>query len=346
MVYDDFDDATGTIVTTGGVGREPQIHQGHLSTYDEWGRGVGGVGAGALERSSASPKARSTYHSRAVFTTTGWWQLSHVIADMDWWTTGEEVYFSYYAKVHTPGASGSDFPRQHKSWVAYGNNEDHLYWTNSYNSPCQNDNRWRTHITQIPQENSMSPVLTATEINGEWVRFESYLKQSAVSTGNGAWHQAVYRPTLPQLHSVTLNNQVMRTKITDGETYYWTFGGAYYDMCDTDPGTVDIDEFYIDSSRARVEIADASTWAARTHSELCVCSSWSGTSITATLNAGYHADNADVWVYVHKSDGTFNSSGFPITLDGGGGASLTIDESATDWSPREVQTNPSFIGKW
>ena len=56
----------------------------------------------------------------------------------------------------------------------------------------------------------------------------------------------------------------------------WTFGGAYWSMCSsTNTGTIDVDDFYMDSTRARVEVCNASTYAASTKCELQIPTAWS-----------------------------------------------------------------------
>ena len=85
-------------------------------------------------------------------------------------------------------------------------------------------------------------------------------------------------------------------------------------MCGlTDTGTIDIDEIYIDSTRARVEVCNAPTLAASTRCELQLPTAWSDSSITVTLKQGYLPAGI-AYVYVMNAAGGVNAAGHPITL--------------------------------
>jgi hypothetical protein len=110
-----------------------------------------------------------------------------------------------------------------------------------------------------------------------------------------------------------LNNYKMRN--TSENWTEWTFGGAYYDMCgSTETATIDVDDFYMDSTRARVEVCDAATWSARTRCELQLPTAWSDASITATFKKGYLPSSTTAYVYVTNAAGNVNAAGFPITV--------------------------------
>jgi len=306
MLWDDFDDAASGSVD----GRTPQIHQGNLSSYNTWNvRGVG-TGAPSIVRNSSSPKARSTNHARAAFTSSSYWGLSLQVP-YNQFTTGNELYISFYYRFTKTGAA---FGRQTKAWVVYNSNtNDKAYWSNAFGT-CQTPNAWFTHRTESGDQILMSPGLPSQAGSGEWQRHESYLKQSGAGVANGAWHQVVYRPTLgtPSKHVVTLNNYKMRN--TSENWVDWTFGGAYYDMCNSaDTATIDIDDFYMDSTRARVEVCDTSTYSARTKCEVQIPTTWSETSIAATFKKGYLATGT-AYVYVINAAGSVNAAGFPIAV--------------------------------
>jgi len=64
-----------------------------------------------------------------------------------------------------------------------------------------------------------------------------------------------------------------------------------------------IDDVYIDFTRARVEIGNASTWAACTHREPQIPTSWSSTSITVVINAGTFSSFTGCYLYVVEPGG-------------------------------------------
>lgn len=77
------------------------------------------------------------------------------------------------------------------------------------------------------------------------------------------------------------------------------------------------DELYVDTTRARVEICDTSSWTARTRCEVQLPTAWSGTSVTFTVNQGAFADGSTGYVYVVEPGGTVNANGQSIVFTGG-----------------------------
>jgi hypothetical protein len=307
MLWDDFDSGmSGSAVAGSSGGTQPLIHQGNLAGYSQWQRGGAGL---SIMFDSATPKANSALHARATFSDNSYWGLN-LLVRYEQFTTGKELYISFYYRFTKTGTA---FGRQTKAWIAYGATQDKAYWANAFGT-CQSGDYWFTHSTEPADQYPMNPRLGAQEINGEWVRFESYLRQSGAGVANGAWHQVVYRPTpaMPSKHVATLNGYKMRD--TPENWVDWTFGGAYYDMCDsTNTATIDIDEFYMDSTPARVEVCDASTYSASTKCELQIPTAWSDSSVTVQLKQGY-LTSGTAYVYVVNPADSVNTVGYPITL--------------------------------
>ncbi len=82
------------------------------------------------------------------------------------------------------------------------------------------------------------------------------------------------------------------------------------------------DEVYIDRTRARIEIGNASTWAASTHREIQVPTAWSSNSITFKANQGSFSAGETAYLYVIDSAGV-PSAGYPITIGSGGSGGST-----------------------
>jgi hypothetical protein len=125
----------------------------------------------------------------------------------------------------------------------------------------------------------------------------------------------MHRPSLatPQREFTGLFNQKLRTTAT--EFVNWTFGGAYYDLCeDTGPGSVDIDDFYMDSTQARVEVCNAATFAASTKCELQLPVAWADGSIVVAFNKGYLDAGSSAYVYVINAAGAVNAQGFAVQI--------------------------------
>jgi hypothetical protein len=90
-----------------------------------------------------------------------------------------------------------------------------------------------------------------------------------------------------------------------------------------------IDDMYIDTSRARVELCDSATWSARQHCEIQPATAWSNTSISFSLNAGSFSRSASAYLYVVNSAGTANSNGFLVSSLAGGGGSVAPPSAPT-----------------
>jgi hypothetical protein len=76
---------------------------------------------------------------------------------------------------------------------------------------------------------------------------------------------------------------------------------------------VDFGEIYVDSTVARVEIGDGSTWSTSTHREIQIPNSWSASEVHITLNQGSFADGSTAYLYVIDSRGNV-SNGLQIVF--------------------------------
>jgi len=72
------------------------------------------------------------------------------------------------------------------------------------------------------------------------------------------------------------------------------------------------------AAMARVEICNNSSYSSATNCAIFTPTSWSNTSITATVRMGSFT-NGLAYLFVIDSAGTTSPSGYPITIGGGGG---------------------------
>ena len=165
------------------------------------------------------------------------------------------------------------------------------------------------HRTDIPPDNLIG--MSGPEVDGEWIRIETYLKQSAPSTSNGRWEQAVYRTGTLRRITQSLGNAALRT--TSSDWTFWAFGGTYYSQCGNNPGTIDVDEFYMDDTKARVEVCNASSFSSSTACEVQVPTAWSDTSVTFTMKRG-QLSAGTAYVYVFNPSGNVNAAGYAVTI--------------------------------
>jgi hypothetical protein len=78
------------------------------------------------------------------------------------------------------------------------------------------------------------------------------------------------------------------------------------------------DELYVDTTRSRVEVGNASTWAACTHKEVQIPTAWNsnGQAISFRANQGTFSNGAAAWLYVVDANGTVNPTGYPVAFGG------------------------------
>jgi hypothetical protein len=77
------------------------------------------------------------------------------------------------------------------------------------------------------------------------------------------------------------------------------------------------DSVYVDSSWARVEVGNAASYAACTHRETQIPTSWSGNSLSVRLNRGSFSSFNGTYLFVIDSTGNA-SAGYPLSGSGGG----------------------------
>jgi hypothetical protein len=142
------------------------------------------------------------------------------------------------------------------------------------------------------------------DFDDTWVRIDTYLKQSAANTANGALKYWV-NGALDINHANTITR-------TTSNTWDLLLLGCF--IRQNQPVQIYMDDVYIDITQARVEIGNASTWAACTHKEIQPPTAWSASSVTVTVNRGSFGDTDAAYLYVVDSTGAVNSSGYAITF--------------------------------
>ena len=136
-------------------------------------------------------------------------------------------------------------------------------------------------------ETALSPSLLLSK--GKWYRFWSYLHGAADTTA----HEELWVASPSGEANLVSSKRVNRT----GQIFYTTFTGfskiyvnSYYDWCNgCTESAPTFDDVYIaigSGARARVEIGDAATYATSKNLTIATVTSWSDTSITATIRQG------------------------------------------------------------
>jgi hypothetical protein len=144
-------------------------------------------------------------------------------------------------------------------------------------------------------------------INGEWIRFEVYLKQSTASTADGEAHTHVHRSTTPSIAS-KLHAAATSTRTSGNWANLWI--GAYSSTEEEDSGAsnlawsdIHLDSVYVDTTRQRLELGDNPVYASCTRREVQPSTAWSDTSITALCQKGA-IPTGTAYLFVIGADGT------------------------------------------
>jgi len=333
LLWDNFDNGiSGGVVCSISSGTEPIIHQGNLNTYTRWIMDGGGAySSKSITFNNSTPLRKNSLHARAYIDSRDCWGCNFYVP-VGWYNaTGKELYVSFYLRTIPNG-----IPRQSKAFIGYDSSwADTLYFSTAYGSSCEPSTQWRQHITSPASERYFAT--TGQGVVGEWIRVENYLQQSGAGVANGKFYSYLHRPTIssPSIGSIERNSVTLRSSATN--TTRITLGGAYYDMCNgTQPVHIDVDEVYVDSTPARVEIGNASTWTSCTLRELQLPTAWSASSVTIRVNQDKFPVGTTAYLYIVNTDGNVNLSGYPITIGSGG-------ESSNDTTPPAPPTIESII---
>lgn len=143
-----------------------------------------------------------------------------------------------------------------------------------------------------------------------WVQVEAYYKLNDIGTPNGeyeTWVNGHRHFNRHQLQVRSAANQLLNCSyLAIGVDYYVNAGS-------TDGVTVWYDDHYLDTSRARLVLADAASWEQSTLRNPQPASAWNNGQISAQLKRAGFAPGSDGWLFVVAADGSV-SGGWKIGL--------------------------------
>lgn len=157
----------------------------------------------------------------------------------------------------------------------------------------------------------------------EWQRVEYWWKKSSANGAADGVYEA--RRVGYSGEIITARYDLVTHDATNADQdYRYILLGQYYGNLKNADGSeftgsrhmdVRFDDIYISQSRARVEMGNASTFAACTHREIQPALTWSDTGITGTFNQGSFETGDTVYFFVVDEDG-IPSDGYPVTIGG------------------------------
>lgn len=159
----------------------------------------------------------------------------------------------------------------------------------------------------------------AGQNSGAWHHMEYYYKLSTPGAADGVyqtWVDGVLNGNLTNIMTRAAGNSSLINYVMspfDGNDSYG-LTNSYSEW---------IDNFYIDTTRARVELGDAATLSSCKTRYVQPATQWTDSSISVTLSLGTFASGTKVYLYVFDSNGNVNAQGYPVTV----GAAVTSGPS-------------------
>lgn len=257
LVYDDFESGTLTNNIEGNAPKVESIGGGWT-----WDKVVGGSNPVAPIYSNGRVRTNSTRSSLHQFQQ-GVNQTfnSSLTINRSFPNTGDEIYasfWSYYDKI-----DGGNYSRNYKPFIVYGTVGDMPELYVGYGDPSLSDGTGRAGIIDSSSDLASPGHYGSKQhggLSGKWIRHEIYLKQSANGTSNGQFTYHIHDPAVGIIAEEW--DLPRTTRNTNNNWNQFNFGS--YIATDTYTPEVDVylDQIYFDDTPARVELGDASTWAA------------------------------------------------------------------------------------
>jgi hypothetical protein len=155
--------------------------------------------------------------------------------------------------------------------------------------------------------------------SGSWCRIEAYFDMGSQGSADGSWEYWMHSGG--QVGSPAASFSGLALLLTSARVNHHNLGESFFSG-----EYAYIDNVYIDNTRSRVEVGNASTWANCTRREIQYPTSWSDSQIKFTVKRGAFGGSDNAWIYVIDSSGQVNSSGLPVTFGAtynGGGTGST-----------------------
>jgi hypothetical protein len=165
----------------------------------------------------------------------------------------------------------------------------------------------------------------------KWVHVQGYFKASSATADDG--QARLWIDGIPWV-----NEMAFRTRTTTNPTLWHSVWFGYWlghessQYCSASPGASYTywDDVYVDYTQARIEVGNASTYAACTHREVQIPTAWGTNSIAINVNGGSFDPGSGLYVYVTDPNGAVNAAGYPVTLG---------DQTGGDTTPPNAVAN-------
>jgi hypothetical protein len=227
----------------------------------------------------------------------------------------QPVFISYYYRVDDNWnfCSGDNNFKLGSHAVGVGPYSD-PYWYYEHRNPDFTANSTPGIYTPyIPSSSGRTHTFfngTATNPKGRWVKIEYEALYSPQSNGyvkiwdDGRLGTQYNGVTDPSSATGTRTEAIGGYARCSGYTSNWRYFA----------------DVYLDTSRARVVLANAANYNQASIREVQIPSSWSNNSINVSVNLGKFSSGQTAYLFVVDSNGTVSASGLPITIGSGSGS--------------------------
>lgn len=229
--------------------------------------------------------------------------------------TFSRLYLDYWTAVDYVDRISRNF----KPWRLYGNNDtlQLLYGWDCHGPLIQRD----------MQGQSLADWGGPRYEKGKWMHVQLVYQASSPGSLDGTIRHAINseKAGLDSNAVMTRRQNDSFNQIRIG--HYWD--RAAVDDCPSNGGAIIYTEdMYIDTSWARVELGNASTYTASTHREIQVPTSWADGSVSVTFHPGTFTAGTTVYLYVTDANNIISPS-VPVKIGGSG----TTEGTSTGGTP-------------
>lgn len=216
-----------------------------------------------------------------------------------------DIYFSFewkYSRV-----PNTTWTRNCKPFIFYGETRGHLCYIGfeGQNGELRNSAQMVSPGNVTLWSSNFGPAPTLGKLDGQWVRFENWLKQNSPDQSDGTWETVIH------------DGSIRRTMYSD--SYSLTHDGRpwvqlHFGSYNTDDNAPDVEadiymaNIYAARSRQRIEIGNAPTYGACTARAIQPHTSWLDGEIRCAFSAGLVS--GDLYVY------QINELGLPVNENG------------------------------
>jgi len=198
--------------------------------------------------------------------------------------------------------------RNFKPWRLYGDNDNYQL---DYLWMCNSNALGRVQANANLEVNSWGGPQYS---NGGWMHIQLVYNESSPGQANGTVRHYINSEVagLDSSGVLTENGPAHFDQIRIG--HYWDQPSDA--SCPGNGGAVVyVDDVYIDTSWARVELGNASTYAASTHREIQVARTWADGSVSVNFNPGTFAAGSTAYLFITDAN-NITSRGIPVQIGG------------------------------